>query len=649
MGRAWKLGLLSALASFAGQSLGAASQPPKNYAVQTEVQIADDGAAITLSWRPEANASSYRISRKSGLSDWQPVAELGRTATFWTDHDATVGAVFEYQLIKSTSVGYRGTGYVTAGARVPYPETWGTIVLVVERGIAGALPTELNRLTQEMEADGWRVARRDVSGSDSPASVKEAIRAVYQADPAQVRAVFLLGHVPVPYSGNIAPDGHENHRGAWPADVYYGDMDGVWTDQTVNTRAAEREVNWNIPGDGKFDQSVIPSSIELAVGRVDLSNLTCFANKNPSRLEVDLTRHYLNKLSAWKRGETTVDRRAIVCDNFSDKGDDPIGGSAWRNFPPTVGASNIVEVPWDGFLPEATENSYLWSFASGGGSYYYSAGVGTSDDFALQDLRVVFTMFMGSYFGDWNNESNFLRASLGSGLVLTASYSGFPQSLYFPTGLGATMGEAIRLSQNNLTNTVYPPWDQGQGEVHVALMGDPTLRIYPVKPASDLTIGTPPGMAILNWKASPASGILGYDVFRAIGATGSFTRLNASAVTLINYADAPPAGSHTYMVRAVKLERTPSGTFLNPSLGILAHANVTGNNPLALTLWRASTNQLTLQVAGEAGQKFRVESSSDGNEWMPFGTGTLSSNSLDVPVPLASGEGMHFLRTVNTP
>jgi hypothetical protein len=61
------------------------------------------------------------------------------------------------------------------------------------------------------------------------------------------------GHVPVPYSGNFNLDGHDYHFGAWPADVFYGDMDGVWTDSSVTQTIASDPRNWNVPGDGKFD------------------------------------------------------------------------------------------------------------------------------------------------------------------------------------------------------------------------------------------------------------------------------------------------------------------------------------------------------------------------------------------------------------
>ena len=58
-------------------------------------------------------------------------------------------------------------------------------------------------------------------------SFKNLILNDYAIDTTNIKAVFLFGHIPVPYSGNINPDGHPDHLGAWPADVYYGDVDGI--------------------------------------------------------------------------------------------------------------------------------------------------------------------------------------------------------------------------------------------------------------------------------------------------------------------------------------------------------------------------------------------------------------------------------------
>src|SRR5438093_1179958 len=130
-------------------------------------------------------------------------------------------------------------------------------------------------------------------------TVKALIAADYNADPANVRALFLFGHVPVPYSGNIIPDGHyPDHQGAWPADAYYGDIDGHWTDLKVSSVIASDARNRNVPGDGKFDQSEIPSPVELEVGRVDLAKLpgrTSLAGPATFPSELELLRQYLNK------------------------------------------------------------------------------------------------------------------------------------------------------------------------------------------------------------------------------------------------------------------------------------------------------------------------------------------------------------------
>ena len=86
--------------------------------------------------------------------------------------------------------------------------------------------------------------------------------------------------------------------------------------------------NKNVPGDGKFDQSAIPSAMELQVGRVDFFNMLAFA-KN----EIELTRQYLQKAHRFKMGEIEVRRRALIDDNFNQQFAAP-AASGWRNFSP---------------------------------------------------------------------------------------------------------------------------------------------------------------------------------------------------------------------------------------------------------------------------------------------------------------------------
>ena len=624
--------------------------PPRKYAVQISAVVQEAPPRILLRWPDEGDANRYRISRRALNGDWQELATLGGAEISFPDSHVTPGKTYEYQIVKETSGKYTGYGYIRAGIRAPMVEQRGKLILLVETSIAGAIEAELQQLELDLTGDGWEVIRRSVLTADSPQSVKELIKAIFESDPGNVKALFLLGHIPVPYSGNFFPDGHENHQGAWPADVYYADVDGEWTDSTVDNSRAERQANRNVPGDGKLDQSRIPSAVELMTGRVDLSNLTCYANKTNARSEIDLTRQYLHKNHAFRMGEVTVEKRGLICDNFSDKGSDPISGSAWRNFAPFFGTNSITEVGWDGYLPEATENSYLWSYGSGGGSYYYSTGVATSDDFALRDLKVVFTMFMGSYFGDWNNESNFLRAALGSGYILTTSYSGFPQSLYFPMALGETIGFATMLTQNNPPQGLFPPWNKGAAQVHIALLGDPTLRLDAFRPPSSLNATSGPSIA-LNWTAAPDD-IVGYHLFRATSEKGPFTRVTLAPIRQNSFQDCPPSGTYYYMVRAVKLEQSGSGTYLNLSQGIFATADSSGSSgpaskPLALSL-NYSTGRAALQVGGESGQKFQVYTSSDLLNWSELGSNTLNSGSVEFPITIDETQSCTFFRVANT-
>ncbi|MDX1951384.1 MAG: FN3 associated domain-containing protein [Verrucomicrobiota bacterium] len=557
-----------------------AETDPKFYAVEVSAATQVSPARVNLEWPADPNATTYTISRKApSASSWTQVGTLPGTAVSFTDLNVTSGTSYEYQIVKNTTLGYKGHGFVLAGINAPLEDVRGKVILLVDNTHASALSAELSRLQQDLIGDGWSVIRKDVSRNDSVPSIKNIIKAEYNADPNNVKAVFLFGHIAIPYSGNFNPDGHDDHNGAWPADLYYGDMDGTWTDISVNNASAHRPANHNVPGDGKFDHTEIPSNVELAVGRVDLFNMTCFANKSPSRSELDLLRQYLNKDHSFRHRKFTLARRGLVCDNFGERDGEAFAASGWRNFAPFFGASNTVKVPYGTFFSTLNSQDYLWSYGTGGGSYYTCNGIGGSDDFALNDIKTVFTMFLGSYFGDWDNESNFLRAPLGSSsYTLTASWSGRPHWFYHHMGLGAPIGHSTKLSQNNPYNGLYGGPGYGSRMVHVALLGDPTLRMHPVIPPSNLNVALSGSSATLSWTASTDTDLVGYHVYRASSLNGTFTRLTSTPVAGNNFIDSVAAG-YTYMVRAVKLEKSGSGSYYNASQGIFAGNGSTGSTP----------------------------------------------------------------------
>ena len=549
-----------------------------DHALAVGAQVQRQPPMIRLSWPASTEATAFHIARKvTGTSEWGPETVLPGSATQFPDTEVTPGIGYEYSVYKITAT-YSAPGFVCAGIETSLIENRGTILLVVDETHATALAAEIARLRQDLAGDGWTVRRCEVARDDSPLRVKERIRAAYETD-RNLRAVFLLGHVPVPYSGAFAPDAHLEHQGAWPADAFYGDLDGGWTDATADMSIAAEPRNRNVPGDGKFDQSLIPSDLELEVGRVDLADLPAFSGKS----EVELLRQYLEKDHAFRHRAIVVGRRGLIVDEFGLSTGEAFAANAWGNFWSLFGTAAVAEEPW---FPTLSEQSRLWAYLCGNGTYQ-SAGSLDISQLVATTSNAVFVGIFGSYLGDWDHADSILRAPLAnSGTGLAAVWAGRPFWYVHPMGQGQTIGFCARLTQNN--QTLYPPNSAGRG-VHIALMGDPTLRLHPVAPPAGLTAVRRGARAVkLAWSAS-AENVAGYHVYRALDPAGPFTRLTNSLVTATTFTDAAPPGGAIHMVRAVKLEETPAGSYWNASQGIF-----TAFHPprVSLSVKRAATSAL---------------------------------------------------------
>ena len=365
---------------------------------------------------------------------------------------------------------------------------------------------------------------------------------------------------PVPYSGDIYPDTHsENHWGAWSADPYYAELNGHWTDEVVDLDTAFFDRNDNIPGDGKFDQDSIPSKVELQIGRVDLSRMPSFALD-----EIELTRRYLQKAHAYKTGQVQAERRALIDDNFGQAFAAP-AASAWRNFAPMFGANQIEELD---YFETLRQQSYLWSYGCGPGSHISAAGIGTTQNFAQDSLLSIFTMLFGSQFGDWDNPDNFLRAPLASGTTLSNCWAGSPPWTFHHMAIGYPIGYSTFRSMNS-NKGVYL---NGPQLVHMALMGDPSLRMFMIPPLADNSLQLQDGSqeVQLSWEASTASEVAGYLVYRSDTLYGDFIRISPDIVADTFFTDTNPlVGNNVYQVKVVRLEESASGSFYNQSLGVI--------------------------------------------------------------------------------
>ena len=517
---------------------------------------------IELRWPADPKASGYAIYRRnpSDAAWGDERAALEAKATGYLDAAVEVGVAYEYKVLKTGQAGdkpFKGTGYLLAGIEVPLADRRGKVVLIVDSTHAAALAEPLRRLERDLAGDGWTVLRHDVAPAAKPVDVKELIRRDYEADRAGVKAVFLFGRVPVPYSGDFNPDGHADHRGAWPADAYYGDMDGEWTDTSVDSSKASRAENKNVPGDGKFDPTFLPSDVDLEVGRVDLSQMAAFGKSEP-----ELLRRYLDKDHAFRHRTLEAERRGLICDKFGDFRGEAFVGSGWRNFSPLVGDAKIQAADW---FTTLGAGSFLVAQGSGAGGYQSCAGVGSTADFAAKPTRAVFTLLFGSYFGDWDSRDNLLRAPLAAeSHGLASVWAGRPHWYLHSMALGETIGHATRLTQNN--RAVYAPAGGFARGVHVALMGDPTLRLHIVAPPSALTCKAAGAEVQLAWRPSPDAGAT-YHVYGAPDGKGPFTRLTERPIAETRYAAAAGKAA-LYMVRAVRLETGASGSYVNASQGI---------------------------------------------------------------------------------
>jgi hypothetical protein len=572
-------------------------------AVQVSAVLQTTPPAILLSWPPLTNALQFGVYRKSrDASSWGPViTNLGPGATNYTDTNVVTGVGYEYRIAK-TDASFGGEGYIYCGIKMPLVESRGTAVLIVDNTYTSNLVMELQRLQNDLTGDGWRVIRHDVGRTNSVASVKALITADYAADTNDVNTVFLFGHVPVPYAGDIYPDGAPDHEGAWPCDGYYGDMAGTWLDATVNVTVSSDPRNHNVPVDGKFDPnpantSNFPAPILLRVGRVDLSNLPSFALP-----EVELLRQYLNKDYNFRHRLITAQPRGIIDDNFGVGDGEAFAVDGWRNFAAFFGASNTFTTStWASTL---SNQSYLWGYGCGPANYAYAQGLTSAAELAANDPQVIFTMFYGGYFGDWDTQNDLLRAALATPTyTLTCAWAGRPHWQFHHMGLGETTGFSASVAQNNngsLYSTSYANY------LHIGLMGDPTLRLHILAPPTGLKINTnTPGQTTLHWAPSNDD-VDGYAVYGGPAIGGPFARLQSGLVLTNTFTDLV-ATSQVYMVRAVNLQVSSSGSYSNLSQGVFEDLQgnfgspklgISQTNGLVRLGWPAAAIGFQLESAG---------------------------------------------------
>jgi PKD repeat protein len=144
--------------------------------------------------------------------------------------------------------------------------------------------------------------------------------------------------------------------------------------------------------------------------------------------------------------------------------------------------------------------------------------------------------------------------------------------------MGENIGYSTMLTQNNTTVYFPSPYPSNYGlfnVITIGLMGDPTLRNDIVAPVSNVVATKVGNNCNISWSASTETAIVGYNIYMKNATNTSYIKINPTLISGTTYTDncLTYTGIYKYMVRTVKLETTPSGTYYNMSEGIADTAN----------------------------------------------------------------------------
>ncbi len=532
-------------------------QIARDVAVEIYAEVKSTGG-VDIQWKSDANAQKYYIYKRSNSKvDWLLLDSVSGTSTKYTDIYFSGSKPIEYRVAKKSSLySFLGNGYIMVGSKLAPKTKLGKLLLIVDSNYSVPLKNLIEDYKNQLKREGWDIVSKVVLRTATVSSIKTWIKTQWDADSVNIKSIFLLGHVPVPYSGNYRPDGHTEHTGAWPADMYYGNFYSNWSDNTINNTQASRTENQNIPSDGKFDISRINpigtsfNAIQYAqipVGRVDMYGMTSFGN------DTFLIKRYLNKDLSFRRGNFKAAPRGLIDDNFGYFSSEAFASGGFRNFSVQF-KDSVFEKDYRSTM---ASKSYLLSYGCGAGTYTGCAGVANSSDFVNDSLLNPFTMMFGSYFGDWDNTDNMLRAPLASkGWGLANVWSGRPYWMLHECALGAPLASATLTSVNSYYFYNAAGFQSG---VHTALMGDPTLTMYPLGALKNVkSIAKCTDNVRFRWDLHEDN--VDSVIIEEIVA-GNWKRVKAIIGSDTSVSIKSSVGLHQYSIRPLKLMKTSSGSW----------------------------------------------------------------------------------------
>lgn len=544
------------------------SLTPKDLALIPNVRIFSDSNQIIVKINfarfPFDGTLSIK-SKRPDFSYWEKVKRFDNPSQTYFDTIDINSEPIEYGIeLENDSLFASGFVIVGNSKRIHWDN--GLVLILVDQSLADSITAEIDSLRLAMACDGWgsQVERVPRSQSFNPlyvSKVKRLIQRYIDVYGNKLRAVLLLGRIPVPYSGNYTFDGHPDHFGAFPSDLFYVCDDCSWTDEGEFNISAKRTENWNAPFDGKFDQTSLDTLVRIAIGRIDFFDLPAFNHS-----EVELTKKYIAKNLAFRNGRLKKPFRALIDDGFGLDSKESFSTSAWLNF--SILADSVVEGK---FLENVTARDYLFAYGCNSGSYTSVWSVVDIDQARDNNLRVAFAFLFGSYLWDWDNENNLLRGILASdSMVIACGWMGRPYWHFHHLWLDEPFAFSLLRTYNN--QFLYrSPGMFGYRGVHIEYFGDPTLKIYyPCRIENPKFYFDRQNHSVaLKWEPPVDTvGFVGTIILKSKQKFMGYELITTNPVTEFEYIDKKPeTGTSFYIFRPVYHFQTKFGNVLRLGLG----------------------------------------------------------------------------------
>lgn len=549
--------------------------------------VSENPASITINLLENIlnNQLVYTIKRRpinGSNSDWTTLTN-NATAINWVDTNISIGQVYEYQVSRVSGTDF-AIGYTTACLRYDQSNYKGQMILVIDNSFQTSLALEILQLKKDLTAEGWFINQLFVTRATTWETeneilpIKQSIVNLYNNAPINDKPshLFLLGHIPIARSGLGAPtpDEHDENKGARGADCYYADIDGVFTDVATFNPGNIDPKAINLPNDLKFDQDYMPSQLEMAFGRVDFADIA-----GSSQNEENLLRNYLNRLHNYRIVETGFDMGNKTAFN---SGYDNSNDGSYRSLIPISGVSKVDF--YSGNLP------FPQWVSQNGPFQIFMQNIEVPNTSQWQNFGMNSTIFSSdqSYWGYWDEP--FTSGAYGKVRELLSQntkclgiiYTTTGINIFHQPGMGETVGWSCkRIMDHSQSNNLFQKpsqqydtpdyWNRTHFEYH----GDPTLRLNQVKPPINVTQNG----VVITWSASNDDNIVGYHVYRSYAPFGKYERITTNPITDLTFTDTEiTAVVRYFIIKAIKLETTGSGTYLNPSIGIAPSQNLLINN-----------------------------------------------------------------------